>query len=133
MVQNIVNGINTWQDWYKFADKVMKSETFKHSFFVVSQCFNELPCGVTAPDEVCLGKGLTEAEAQRIYDANKYAVENCGTDYAEIEIGNLYDPYGSAAPFVYHRATGENIDRALELRTICEEVHKKFKRMGMYD
>lgn len=129
MVQNIVNSINTWQDWYNFTDKVMKSETYKHSWFVYADCFNE---GETC-NEVLLGKGLTEDEARSIYEANKYGVENNGTDYAEIYMDVLYDTNGSAAPFVYHRATGENIDRALELRTICEEVRKKFKRMGMYD
>lgn len=128
MVQNIVNSINTWQDWYKFTDKVMNSKTYKHSWFVYCDCFNE---GEASKEEI-IAKGLTEAEARRIYEANKFAVENNGTDYAEIYIENLYEPCGNH-PWVYKRATGENVDRAIELFEIHEAVHKKFKVMGLYD
>lgn len=133
MVQNIVNSINTWQDWYKFTDKVKASETYKHSWFVYAQTFNEseVKNGV-CPDEVILAKGLTEAEAERIYKANKYAVENCGKDYADISFENLYDPCGNH-PWVYQRATGENVDRAIELFEINNAVDKKFKALGLYD
>ena len=133
MVQNIINGINTWQDWYNFNDKVKNSKTYKHSWFVYADCFNEsdVQNGKT-PDEVCLGKGLTEAEAKRIYEANKYAVENNGTDYAEIYYENLYEPVGNH-PWLYQRATGENVDRAIELYDISVGVDKKFKALGLYD
>jgi deoxyadenosine/deoxycytidine kinase len=133
MVQNIINSINTWQDWYRFTDKVEKSETYKHSWFVYTDCFNELPCGAKAPDEVIIAKGLTEAEAKRIYEANKYAVENCGTDYADIYMANLYSPYDGAEPYVYERATGEHVSRAFELKDISDGVTKKLKRMGLYN
>lgn len=133
MVQNIINSINTWHDWYEFADKVLRSNTYNHSWFVVSQCFDELPDGAKCPNEVCLGKGLTEAEANRIYEANKFAVENCGTDYAEIWVENLFDPSGGAAPYIYERATGEHVAKAFELLAISDGVTKKFKAMGLYD
>lgn len=133
MVQNIINGINTWQDWYRFTDKVEKSETYKHGWFVYCQCFNDLPCGAKAPNEEILAKGLTEAEAKAIYEANKFAVENNGTDYALIDYCNLYSPNGGAEPYVYERATGEHVSRAFELKDISDGVTKKFKRMGLYD
>lgn len=130
MVQNIVNSINTWQDWFNFTDKVMKSETYKHSWFVYVDCFNE---GETR-NENLLGKGLTEAEAKAIYEANKFAVEHCGKDYAEIYMENLYDPnYSSSAAYVYARATGEDAARAFELRDISNGVLAKFEKMGLYD
>lgn len=134
MVQNIVNSINTLQDWWAFCEKVMKSNTYKHSWFVYTDCFNESDVrnGKT-PHEVCIGKGLTEAEAKRIYEANKYGVENNGSDYAEIYYENLYDPNCSAAAYVYARATGENVDRALELQAIAYAVDKKFKANGAYN
>lgn len=134
MVQNIVNGINTLQDWRAFCAKVFNSNTYNHSWFVYAECFNERDVrkGVT-PNEVCLGKGLTAAEAKAIYEANKYAVEHCGKDYAEINIENLYDPnYSSSAPYVYARATGEDASRAFELLEIAQGVHKKFKEMGIF-
>lgn len=127
MVQNIINGINSWQDWYKFTDKVMSSNTYKHSWFVYADCFNE---GETRP-EVILGKGLTEDEARKVYEANKYGVENNGTDYAEIYMDVLYDPNVSAAPYIYERATGEKPTRAYELQDIAIGVRKKFKKMGL--
>jgi hypothetical protein len=129
MVQNIINGINTWQDWYNFTDKVEKSETYKHSWFVYCDCFNE---GETKNEQI-LAKGLTEAEAKRIYEANKFAVENNGSDYALIDYCNLYSPYGGAEPYVYERATGEHVSRAFELKDISDGVTKKFKTMGLYD
>lgn len=121
MVRTIINSINTMQDWYVFVDKVHGSNTYKHSWFVYADCFNE---GETR-NEVLLADGLTEAEAQRIYKANKFAVENNGTDYAEIYIENPYNPYSTAAPHVYHRATGKAVDRAMLLSRIVESVRKK--------
>lgn len=133
MVQNIVNSINTWQDWYNFTDKVMKSETYKHSWFVYAQTFDEMDArGGRLPNEVILGKGLTEAEAKKIYFANKYAVENCGKDYAIISYENLYEPVGNC-PWLYQRATGEKPTRAYELHEIADGVHKKFEKMGLYN
>lgn len=134
MVQNIVNSINTWRDWYAFSNKVYNSKTYKHGWFVYADCFNEKDVrkGVT-PKETCLGKGLTKGEATAIYEANKYAVENNGTDYAEIYMTNLYEPSNwSSAPFIYERATGEKVTRAFELLEICRSVHKKLKYKRIY-
>ncbi len=133
MVQNIVNSINTWQDWYKFMDKVQTSETYKHSWFVYAQTFSESDArSGRLPNEVIIAKGLTEAEAKRIYETNKYGVENNGTDYALISYENLYEPVGNC-PWLYQRATGENVDRAIELHDISEAVSKKFRAMGLYN
>ncbi len=135
MVQNIVNSINSWQDWDAFCHKVFNSKTYNRGWFVYADTFNERDVrrGVT-PNETCLGKGLTYAEAKSLYEANKYAVEHCGKDYAEIYIENLYDPnYSSSAPYVYARATGEDASRAFELNEIAQAVHKKFKKMGLYN
>ncbi|MGM9687125.1 MAG: hypothetical protein ACI3YI_13025 [Bacteroidaceae bacterium] len=81
-------------------------------------------------NEILLGKGLTEDEARKIYEAKKYAVENNGTDYAEINYENLYEPVNNN-PFVYQRATGEKVEKAFELYEISEAVAKKFKRLGL--
>lgn len=123
MVQNIVNSINTWQDWYKFSDKVKNSETYKHSFFVYADCFNE----GEKHNEILLCKGLTEDEAKRIYEVNKYGVENNGTDYAEIYYENLYEPVGNN-PWVYQRATGERVAKAFELHEIYKAVREKLNK-----
>ena len=125
-MRSIVNSINTWQDWYDFQDKVKDSKTYQKSWFVYAECFNE---GETC-NEILLGKGLTEDEARKIYEANKYAVENNGTDYAEINYENLYEPVNNN-PFVYQRATGEKVEKAFELYEISEAVAKKFKRLGL--
>lgn len=125
-MRSIVNSINTWQDWYDFQDKVKDSKTYQKSWFVYAECFNE---GETR-NEILLGKGLTEDEARKIYEANKYAVENNGTDYAEINYENLYEPVNNN-PFVYQRATGEKVEKAFELYEISEAVAKKFKRLGL--
>lgn len=131
MVQNIINSINSWKDWYAFSDKVKSSNTYKHSWFVYAQTFDEMDArSGRLPNEVILGKGLTEAEAKRIYNANKYAVENCGTDYAIISYENLYEPVGNC-PWLYQRATNENVDRAIELHEISNGVSKKFEKMGL--
>ena len=129
MVQNIVNSINNWQDWHAFCRKVFASKTYEHGWFVYADCFNE---GESRPETI-LGKGLTEAEAKAIYEANKYAVEHNGTDYAEIYMENLYQPSNwSSSPFVYARATGEDVPRAFELFKISQGVHAKFEKMGLY-
>lgn len=135
MVQSIVNSINTWQDWYAFSGKVRNSKTYRHGWFVYAHCFDErdVSKGVT-PNETCLGKGLTKSEAMVIYEANRYAVENNGTDYAVIDVLNLYEPSNwSSAPYIYKRATGENAARAFELLEVCQGVHKKFEKMGLYN
>lgn len=128
MVQNIVNSINTWQDWHAFTSKVFSSNAYKHGWFVYADCFN----GGESRPETILGMWLTEDEAKKIYEANKYAVENCGTDYADIYIENLYDPnYSTCAPYIFQRATGDSASRAFELNAIAWGVHDKFEKMGL--
>ena len=134
MVRNIVDRINSLSDWDAFCTKVFRSETYKHSWFVYADTFNEsdVRSGVCTSEKI-IAKGLTEAEAMRIYNANKFAVENCGTDYAEIYVENLYDPNGTWAPYVYRRATGEKVERAFELVDIALGVRNKFEAMGLYN
>lgn len=120
MIAKIVDSINTCDEYYEFLDKVRASETYKRGWFVYSDQFDE---GDKHSVETMLGHELTEQEAQDIYDANKFAVENSGYDYAEIYIHNLYEPH---APVIeYNRMMKQENVRAMQLQEIYNSIFEK--------
>lgn len=119
MVATIVNSINTYDEYYKFLDKVRNSNSYKKGWFVYAETFNE----GDKPKEDMLGHDLTEKEAQKLYDANKFAVENSGYDYANIYIENLYEPH--ALVVVYNRIMSTDNIRAGQLQEIYCSIFKK--------
>lgn len=120
MVSTIVDSINTYDEYYSFLDKVRSSNTHKRGWFVYADSFNEGDQGMT---EYLLGDNLTEEEAQKLYDANKFAVENNGFDYSDIYIDNLYEPHAHVC--VYNRIKGINNVRAVQLQDIYNQIFKK--------
>lgn len=118
--KEIVNSINTYNEYYIFLDKVRSSNTHKRGWFVYTERFNE---GDAKLEEYMIGDNLTEEEAQKLYEANKFAVENCGYDYANIYIENLYEPH--AHVYVYNRIKGKDNVRASQLQDIYNQIFKK--------
>lgn len=120
MIAKTVDSINTRDEYYEFLDKVRASGTYKRGWFVYSDQFDE---GDKRSIETMLGYGLTEQEAQDIYDANRFAVENSGYDYADIYMYNLYEPY---APVVeYNRMMKKENVRAMQLQEIYNSIFEK--------
>lgn len=120
--QAIANSINTWAAWHKFYEKVRASKTYKHAWFVWSEQAND---GEEFKYNI-IGDGLTEEQAQRLYDDNKFAVEyGCGYDYANIYMANLYDPE-EANVVVYERLKGNALTaRARELQELYGAILSK--------
>ena len=64
-----------------------------------------------------------DKEALDVYEANKFAVENSGYDYADIYMYNLYEPY---APVVeYNRMMKQENVRAMQLQEIYNSIFEK--------
>lgn len=115
-MNKVVKNINDYKSYYKFLDQV----EYKHGWFVYACQFNE---GDKNSVEYMLGDGLTEDEAQKLYDANKFAVEHSGYDYADIYMANLYRPH---APVIeYNRITKTVNKRAVELQSIYQAIFAK--------
>lgn len=123
--------IRTEKEFKRFVDKVRASETYKHGYFVYTDCFNEDEVRkarktdnmIPRITEEVLAEGLTEKEANEVYERNKFAVENSGYDYANIYLGNIYNPTGSDI-YPYMRATGKKPERALQLHSIMSDAKK---------
>lgn len=120
MIAKIVDSINTCDEYYEFLDKVRASETYKRGWFVYSDQFDE---GDKHSVEAMLGYGLTEQEALDVYEANKFAVENSGYDYADIYMYNLYEPYAPVAE--YNRLMKQENVRAMQLQEIYNSIFEK--------
>lgn len=119
-MNKVVKNINDYKSYYKFLDQVESSNTYKHGWFVYACQFNE---GDKNSVEYMLGDGLTEDEAQKLYDANRFAVEHSGYDYADIYMDNLYRPH---APVIeYNRITKTVNKRAVELQSIYQAIFAK--------
>lgn len=107
-MNKVVKNINDYKSYYKFLDQVESSNTYKHGWFVYACQFNE---GDKNSVEYMLGDGLTEDEAQKLYD------------YADIYMANLYRPH---APVIeYNRITKTVNKRAVELQSIYQAIFAK--------
>lgn len=108
-----VNEIKTEQQFLNFVWAVYDSQTYKNSYFVYSDCFYE----GEQSDFSLWGKNLTEEEADKIVEENRFAVENCGTDYADIFRENIFD-----RPDLWERLTGEKHERAYQFQKLYNEL-----------
>ena len=99
-------------EFQRFLQQVYASQTYAHSYYVYADCFNE-----GQDSQLTLLQDLTDEDsANAVCEANRFAVENCGTDYANIYVVNVFD-----SPFVYQRLTGKAVEKAFELQLIKKE------------
>lgn len=108
-----VNEIKTKEEYQNFIWAVYDSQTYKNSYFVYSDCFND----GEKSNLTLLSANLTEEEAEKIAEINRFAVENCGTDYADVFVTNIFDN-----PFVWERLTGTKNERALQFRKLVSQI-----------
>lgn len=113
--------IKNTKDFETFIGKVISSNTYKNGWFVYASSFDE--GGKT--HEYILGEGLTEAEANRLCEANRFGVENAPYDYSNIWVENVYDPY-NCAYCIYERIKGCVVSRARELHKIMRDLTERF-------
>lgn len=113
-----VNEIKTEQQYLNFVWAVYDSQTYKNSYFVYSDCSYE----GEQSDFALWGKNLTEKEAVKIVEENRFAVENCGTDYADIFVENIFDK-----PCLWERLTGEKHERAYQFQKLYTELWNRVK------
>ena len=113
--------IKTREQFENWIGQILMSNTYKKGWFVYADSFNE---NADASATYILGEGLTEEEANRLCEANRYAVEHAPYDYSNIWVENVYDPY-TCAYCIYERIKGVKVERAREMHAIIKELTER--------
>lgn len=121
ILSTMLEFIKTREQFENWIGQILKSNTYKNGWFVYADSFNEFG---SQTNEYILGEGLTEEEANKLCEANRYAVEHAPYDYSNIYVENVYDPY-SCAYRIYERIKGVKVERARQMHAIIKELTER--------